>query len=229
MTTRALRSRVKRRARQARVQIEPELLDRLVAYFELLSRWNEKINLTSLSDPDEAIDRLILEPLAALQYLPSTARSLMDIGSGGGSPALPIKLARPSLKLRMVESKTRKAAFLREAVRHLSLVDAVVEAARYEELLARPDLHEASDLISIRALRLDARVLVGVQAFLKPEGYLVLFRGPVATEPGFLPPPLQWAGTFPLIESLRSRLVLIRKIPVGMAPATSGDPVAVSG
>ncbi len=68
----------------------------------------------------------------------------MDVGSGGGSPAIPLKLAVPRLRLTMVEAKARKSAFLREAVRHLGLEQRSVETARYEELLARPDLHEAT-------------------------------------------------------------------------------------
>ena len=60
-------------------------------------RWNRKINLTALTDPDEAIDRLLLEPLVAARYLPVPGEpSLMDIGSGGGSPAIPLKLATPA-------------------------------------------------------------------------------------------------------------------------------------
>ena len=68
---------------------------------------------------DETFDRLLIEPLIASRYLPSTDCSVIDVGSGGGSPAIPLKLAMPGISLRMVESKTRKAAFLREAVRRL--------------------------------------------------------------------------------------------------------------
>ncbi len=220
MATRALLGRIEKRARLAGLVVDADLRDRLLAYFELLRRWNEKINLTSLLDLDEAIDRLLLEPVAALCQVPAQATSLIDIGSGSGSPAIPMKLARPSLHLVMVESKTRKAAFLREAVRQLGLSDTVVEAARYEVLLARPDLHEAMDVASIRAVRLEARLLVGVQAFLKPGGLLLLFRGPGGSGVPALPPPLKWVGTYPLIHALGSRLAVVEKSPVGgLAPS----------
>ena len=78
-------------------------------FYALLSRWNQKINLTSLADPDEAIDRLILEPLlAAARFVPAACSSMMDIGSGGGSPAIPMKLVSPRLALTMVEVKATK-------------------------------------------------------------------------------------------------------------------------
>ena len=89
----------------------------------MLSRWNQKINLTSLDDPDEAIDRLMLEPLAAVRFVPAGVSAMMDIGSGGGSPAIPMKLVSPKVALTMVEVKARKSAFLREATRHLKLVE----------------------------------------------------------------------------------------------------------
>ena len=107
--------------------------------------------------------------------------ALLDIGSGGGSPAIPLKITAPGASLRMVESKTRKAAFLREVVRSLSLDSTLVEAVRFEELLARPALHDAFDVVTMRAVRIDRKVLAQVQSFVRPGGALFLFgsTGPV--------------------------------------------------
>jgi 16S rRNA (guanine527-N7)-methyltransferase len=211
---RDIRSRLTRRAARSKILLSDELIDGLVAYYELLSRWNSKINLTALDDPDQAIDRLLLEPVVAVRYLPNASvLRQMDVGSGGGSPAIPMKLASPHLHLRMVEAKARKSAFLREAVRQLNLENTFVETARYEELLARPELHEAADVVSVRAVRLETRVLTTLQAFLVVGGRLLLFRGPSGPdEPADVVPPLQWAGTHPLIESLRSRLTILAKV-----------------
>lgn len=207
-----VRSRLVRRAGKNNIFIDDSLADRLAAYYELLARWNRKINLTSLDNLDEAIDRLILEPLVASRFLPASANLLMDVGSGGGSPAIPLKLAVPRLKLTMVESKARKSAFLREAIRHLGLTDAQVETARYEELLARPELHEAHDVVSLRAVRTEARVLTSLQAFLAPAGVILHFRGPAGPPvPATLVPPLEWTATHPLVESLQSRLTILTK------------------
>jgi 16S rRNA (guanine527-N7)-methyltransferase len=210
-------TRLSRRAGRAGVFIPDDLAERLVAYYELLVRWNRKINLTSLENPDEAIDRLLLEPLIAARYLPWPTSSVMDVGSGGGSPAIPLKLASPGIELTMVEVKARKSAFLREACRQLRLDHTRVENARYEELLARPELHEAYDLVSLRAVRVESRVLNTLQAFLKPGGTVMLFRGPGGPDaPAVFVPPLEFASTHPLIESLRSRLTLLNKRVVGV-------------
>lgn len=207
-----IRTRLVRRAGKNNIFIGDELADRLAAYYELLVRWNRKINLTSLDNLDEAIDRLLLEPLVAARFIPASANLLLDIGSGGGSPAIPFKLAVPRLRVTMVEAKARKSAFLREAVRQLSIEGAQVETARYEELLVRPELHEAHDVVSLRAVRIEARVLTSLQAFLAPGGVILLFRGPGGPQvPAALVPPLEWTATHPLVDSLQSRLTVLTK------------------
>lgn len=215
MNAREFKERLLRRAKRAGVAVSPELAARLEIYYRLLATWNQKVNLTALNlreATDEAFDRLLIEPLVAARHVPSGAARMLDIGSGGGSPALPFALASPGLKLLMVESKTRKSVFLREAIRALGIPDAGVETARFEALLARPDLHEAHDLVTVRAVRIETRVLLSLQAFVRPAGQLFLFRGPASTDPSEgAPPPLVWSATYPLVESLRSRLVVLTK------------------
>jgi 16S rRNA (guanine527-N7)-methyltransferase len=214
--SRDVHARLKRRAAKANVYLTDALAQSLAAYYDLLFRWNGKINLTGLDEPDDAIDRLLLEPLVAAKYLPQASLRLMDIGSGGGSPAIPFKLALPAIQLTMVEVKARKSAFLREAVRHLQLKGVQVETARYEELLVRPELHEACDVVSLRAVRTEARVLMSLQAFLRVGGTLMLFRGPSGPAvPPVVIPPLEWTATHPLLESVQSRLTLMTKRLVG--------------
>ena len=215
---RDFKSRLSRRAAKAGVFLSEELAASLQAYYELLSRWNQKINLTSLVDPDEAIDRLLLEPVVSARFVDAgEIRTLLDIGSGGGSPAIPLTLALgPDVALTMVEVKVRKSAFLREAVRQLGLRNALVENRRYEELLTRPELLERFDLLSIRAVRVEPRILMTLQAFLRPGGQMLLFRGPLGPEaPGNILHPLEFERTVPLVESLQSRLTLLRKRPIG--------------
>ena len=134
------------------------LTSQLEAYYRLLATWNEKINLTALNvrdASDDSFDRLLVEPLVAARHIAPTNGRLIDVGSGGGSPAIPIKLALPDVTLLMVESKTRKSVFLREAVRALELSATNVATSRFEELLARPDLHEACDVVTLRAVLLE--------------------------------------------------------------------------
>ena len=207
-----VRDRIRKRAQRAGLELPGSLTDQLYDYLDLLRRWNERMNLTALDEKDAGLDRLLIEPLVAVQHLPASNGHLIDIGSGAGSPAIPIKLAAPTTSLVMVESKTRKAAFLREACRHLELADVTVEAERHETLLTRPELHEGHDVLTVRAVRMEGRVLRGLQAFVRPGGVMFLFRGGASADvPATLEPPLSWAATYPLVESLRSRLVVLNK------------------
>lgn len=219
MANREFHERLRRRARAADISIGIDLSEKLETYYQLLTKWNSKINLTAFrltpEGDDASIDRLLIEPVAAARYVPENARTLLDAGSGGGSPAIPLKLASNNLSLRLVEVKTRKAVFLREAVRALSLNDAQVESSRFEELLPRAELHEALDLVSIRAVRIDVRTLNTLQAFLRPGGKIMLFRGASKSDlEDSPPPPLAWMATYPLVHSLHSKLVVLSKTRV---------------
>jgi 16S rRNA (guanine527-N7)-methyltransferase len=213
VAARDFKTRLARRSARAGLQLSDTLSARLTDYYELLERWNRKINLTALNDPDEAIDRLLLEPVAAARHVAPESRRIIDVGSGGGSPAIPLALAIGSLEqLTMVEVKARKSAFLREAVRTLGLTaSAGVETARYEELLARPEFLEHFDVLTVRAVRVETRVLNTVQVFVRPAGQLLLFRGPSGPERPDLLPPLEWRSTVPLVDALQSRLTILQK------------------
>src|SRR5512141_555160 len=218
MTNREFNDRLRRKARKAGLSISAELCEGLEAYYRLLELWNDKINLTSLplrEAPEVAVERLLIEPLLAAKFLPGDCR-VLDVGSGGGSPAIPTELALPGLQMWMVEAKTRKCAFLREAVRQLALFDTIVETARYEELLTRPDLHETMEVVTVRAVRVELRVLLGLQASVRPGGQLFLFRGRTGPDvPATLTPPLAWQATHRLFDSFDNRLVIIRKVAFG--------------
>jgi 16S rRNA (guanine527-N7)-methyltransferase len=222
VNARKLRDRVQRRARAAGLDLAEPLLDGLETYYLELAKWNAKVNLTAFSldggGSDGAIDRLLIEPVLAARRIAAGATALLDAGSGGGSPAIPLKLARPELALHMVEVKVRKSVFLRQVTRSLGLSQTHVHNARFEELLTRADLHEAMSAVSIRAVRADAKVITTLQAFLAPGGELLRFTTAQAEA---LPPvpPMTLAGVHELLPGNRSRLVVLRKERLGRRPA----------
>ena len=218
MSSREFQERLIRRARRAGLTIRPELGAQLEIYYRLLSTWNRKINLTGLNLSEispESLDRLLIEPLVAASHVRPAISSILDVGSGGGSPAIPLALSLPAVTVLMVEAKTRKSVFLREALRALDLNRGDVVTSRFEELLTKPRLHEAHDLLTIRAVRIEARVLMSLQAFVRPGGEIFLFRTTAgASGPTTVNPPLSWKASYPLLEQATS-LVVLEKRQVG--------------
>ena len=112
------------------VNVLPAQLVQLQFHYELLLRWNRAMNLTSISDPKEIIERHFCESLFLGANLPAGEFSIVDVGSGAGFPGLPVAVLRPDCKIVLIESRQRKAAFLREVSRTLSNV--TVLAVRLE-------------------------------------------------------------------------------------------------
>ena len=135
----------------------PEVLAGCTAYLALLIRWNLRMNLTALPlaepVPDSTIDKLIVEPLMAADLVPESFSTWIDLGSGGGSPAIPLRLAHRQGFLDVVESRERKCAFLREVVRSWNWAT----PGWTPSALKPHDAREAGRFLTIRAVRLDAR------------------------------------------------------------------------
>ncbi len=158
----------------------------VLTYFSLLQRWNRSINLSGFTlDPPsaDAIDRLLVEPLLGGTLVDSSLPAgqvgrVLDIGSGGGSPAVPLALALRASGagtnwLTMVESRQRKAVFLREALRAVDLNGDVL-AERFDELVLPGASYQ---LICSRAVRLEDADALKVLELLAPGGRLLLYHG----------------------------------------------------
>lgn len=219
MTSREFRERLLILGRLEQVVVPSAIIEPLGAYLRLLSQWNARINLTSLPlqpPSDETFNRLLLEPLAAAAYVPDVTGPWFDIGSGGGSPAIPLKLARPALELRMVESKTRKAAFLREVTRTLGLSGVQVVCERLQNLASRPEMQAVAQLVTMRAVRTDVSFYRATRRLIAQDGQLLIF---CSTEPQNAPPEFAREDTVVLGGSHKARLV--RYTPVFHVEQTS--------
>jgi 16S rRNA (guanine527-N7)-methyltransferase len=162
------------RCRVAGAESAPELIGRCADYLTLLARWNRRMNLTALPlddpIPSATIDKLIVEPLMAVPLVRFGPRSVwIDLGSGGGSPAIPMRLALPSGSLQMVEARSRKCAFLREAIRRLGLERTTVTETRFEKLG-----RTSADLVTLRAIRVDDE-LRGMLRVMVRTGRVLIF------------------------------------------------------
>jgi len=223
VTSLEFRDRLARRARRAKAPLTIAMLDPLEAYFRLLTLWNAKINLTALAlDPpsDESFDRLLVEPLAAAPHVTrgltgvghhSDPIAWFDLGSGGGSPAIPLLIARPTLRLTMIESKTRKAAFLREAARAVGLAEsAEVLGERFEDVACNARNFKTVDLVTVRAVKVDDELFDVTGQLLRPGGRLCLFRP--AHDASSNPAGFERISTVPLIDTPPAFLSSYRRV-----------------
>lgn len=180
MSATIFHQRLTDRAVAARVVVTSAEIEQLDAYFALLTRWNARMNLTSLpldGMPDRTLDRLFIEPLAAARYVSAAPLAWVDVGSGGGSPAIPLKIVRKQARLTMVESKARKAAFLREAARTLELAATDVQNLRFEDLFEGSGSRVLeADLITVRAVSVDEALSQRCRQLLRTGGELLLFQ-----------------------------------------------------
>ena len=105
---------------------------KLLAFRDLLLKWNKTYNLTALRDPEQAISHHLLDSLAILPHVGTGP--LLDVGSGGGLPGIPLAIARPGLSVGMVDTVQKKASFLQQASIELGLKNVTVHHARVEEM-----------------------------------------------------------------------------------------------
>ena len=114
------------------IELSTRQIKQLEEHFRLLSRWNEVLNLTSIGDLNEAIQRHYCESLFLGAHLPQKALKIVDLGSGAGFPGVPVAVLRRDCQVTLVESHLRKSVFLREATREMENVLVIPERA--EEL-----------------------------------------------------------------------------------------------
>lgn len=200
------RERLRDRAAAVGLDLDASYVERLLAYFDLLIRWNRRLNLTGLMvehGSDESIDRLLIEPVLA-RRLAGTMETVIDVGSGGGSPIIPFALGLlPSPTVTLVESRSKKGVFLREAIREVGL-DGRVLTGRFEDLVGLAEEAGAHSALTIRAVRTDSGIWLAAQKVLAPGGRVYWFHGEGQESPEDTG--LQWVSALPLVPSLRSFL-----------------------
>jgi 16S rRNA (guanine527-N7)-methyltransferase len=110
---------------------------KLLAYIALLDKWNRTHNLTAIREPERMVTHHLLDTLAVLPHLPQrSALRVVDVGSGGGLPGIPLAIAQPDWHVTLLDSQGKKTAFLRQAAAELPLLNATVAATRVEDYRA---------------------------------------------------------------------------------------------
>src|SRR5580692_4145525 len=125
---------IRRALVEFKVEVNDTQIQQIQSYMALLLKWNDAMNLTAIRDPLEILYRHFCESMFGATLIPVGFGRLADVGSGGGFPGLPLKIACPEIEVCLIDSNVKKATFLAEVVRELALPGARVLVSRYEEL-----------------------------------------------------------------------------------------------
>lgn len=204
----------------------PEVsLQQISTYIDVLVRWNARINLTAVRDEEHIVTRHFGESLFLARHLfpdhlapdalvrgtpgeRAMPTHVLDIGSGAGFPALPLKIWAPAIHLTLIESNHKKATFLREVARELRLTNVDVKPERAELLASDPDFPRA-DVVTLRAVERFESILPTAASFLAPAARLALLIG-ASQLPALahLAPQFAWASPLTIPNS-KARLLII--------------------
>ena len=159
------------------ISLSNEQMEQFNLYRQELLVWNTKINLISEKSAQEVDSRHFLDSLTALRFIDKENARVLDIGSGAGFPGLPLKIARPTLELYLMESNRKKASFLKHIIRKLQLEKTIVSHCRAEDMLKQNNWHEYFDIVISRAaFRLSEFISFSV-FFLAEGGKFIALKG----------------------------------------------------
>lgn len=172
------RSIITEGAQMGGVAINDQQLDMVVGHAQALLSWNRKINLTAIVDPMEIAVKHFLDAILPHPFIPTTGR-LLDIGTGGGFPGIPLKVLRPAQPMLLIDKVRKKISFVRDVIRRLNLENISADQLSVEDLVQKKDtLKEGFDTIVCRALKDPASAARMAAPCLAPGGKLFVYQGP---------------------------------------------------
>ena len=138
-------------AEKINIKFTEEQLNQFYEYMNLLLEWNEKINLTAITDPNEVILKHFIDSLTINKYIKENS-TFADVGTGAGFPGIPLKILRPDLKITLVDSLNKRINFLNEVINKLNLVNIETVHSRIEDFGKDKKYRESFDFVTARAV-----------------------------------------------------------------------------
>ena len=152
--------------------LNEQQISKFQRYLELLLEWNEKFNLTAITDKDEIEEKHFIDSIELIKFFDVKNKTLLDVGSGAGFPGIPLAIVEPTLKITLLESNGKRVSFLREVVNDLDLKNVDIIQGRSEELGTR----EKYDIVTARAVK-ELNVLLEITFYLvKVDGYFIAYK-----------------------------------------------------
>ena len=158
------------------IKFTEEQLNQFYKYMNLLLEWNEKINLTAITDPNEVILKHFIDSLTINKYIKENS-TLADVGTGAGFPGIPLKILRPDLKITLVDSLNKRINFLNEVINKLNLVNIETVHSRIEDFGKDKKYRESFDFVTARAVANLALLSEYLLPIAKVGGQCVCMKG----------------------------------------------------
>lgn len=177
-----IRDRLIQQGKAIGVKITPEQGNKFQAYLELLLEWNEKINLTAITDPEEVVEKHFIDSLTLAAHCKiKEGAKVADVGTGAGFPGLPLKLIRSDIQLTLLDGLNKRLVFLKEVCGALG-IEAEFLHKRAEEAGLDKKLRESFDVVTARAVAQLNVLSEYCLPLVKMKGYFVAMKGPGAEE-----------------------------------------------
>lgn len=165
--------------RQLGIDLNNAAAEKFIKYMNLLIEWNKKINLTAITEPEKIITLHFLDSLTVHSEIPQSA-FVIDVGCGAGFPGLPLKIARPDIKLTLLDSLAKRLKFLETALKELDINDVTLVHSRAEEGGRDKNLREKYDVAVSRAVANLPVLCEYCMPFVKQGGVFAALKGPAA-------------------------------------------------
>lgn len=162
--------------KQINVDINEEQANKFYKYMELLLEWNEKMNLTAITEPDEVILKHFIDSITVEKYINKEAK-IIDVGTGAGFPGIPLSIIRNDLNITLMDSLNKRIKFLDEVVEKNNLINVDTVHSRAEELARNTDYREKFDVATSRAVASLNVLLEYMVPFVKVGGYCICMKG----------------------------------------------------
>lgn len=200
------------------IKLPDEQLNEFYEYMQLLLEWNEKMNLTAITDPEEVIKKHFVDSITIKKYIKEENR-LIDVGTGAGFPGIPLKIVDKSIKLTLLDSLNKRINFLNEIIEKLNLKEVNTIHSRAEEY-AKNKVRESYDVAVSRAVADLPILLEYLMPYVKLNGICICMKGPKAQEElerskkaiNILGGKLEEVEKITIDEEMERNLIIIRKI-----------------
>ena len=157
--------------------------EQFIKYMRLLQEWNEKINLTAITEDEEVVKKHFIDCIKAFKSDKiKNAKTIIDVGTGAGFPGLPIAIMNPNVEVTLLDSLNKRINFLNLVVRELGLKNVKTIHSRAEDGARKPELREKFDIATSRAVANMAVLSEFCMPYVKKGGYFVALKGPSIDE-----------------------------------------------